>query len=779
MIDSPRRLPWLTGVHVVDVSDTLAGRYASRLLKDAGATVTRAEEAPARVDVAVTGGSAPALDALLTMLTDGDDVRDGAAVRSAIEHADVVLCGAASWTGLALEQAARARPELTVVAISDTGLDGPAAGQELDSCLRQALSGSLYWRGDPDRPPVMAAGEIEHYLGGAYAAAAVTAGLRLARRTGAGEVFDLSLLEVCNTGLTTFGATLASMAGRLGEDFPRRSVQIPAIERTVDGWVGLCTISARQRQDLMHIIGRSDLADDESVAYAGPDTPQAAELKAAIAAWAAERTTAEVVDIASAMRIPVAPVGRGSTLLDNEQLRARGFLHGSASGDVGRGTPFRFYHTAVVPHRRSGRDARPGHEGDEGLPLAGLRVVDLTAWWAGPATTHLFAAMGADVVKVESTARPDGMRYSFVPDPDAPNWWDWGPVFFALNTNKRGITLDFTTERGRAILQELVERADVLIENFTPRVLDSIGIDWDHVHEVNPGIVVARMPAFGLDGPWRDRSGFAQTIEQSSGLAWTTGHGDGAPVAPRGVCDPLAGMHAAFACLAALEYRDRHGVAGVVETSMLETAVYAAFGQVLAWQREGEELGRIGNRHPYRCPRGVYPTGGEDEWIAVNVGTAAQWTALAGLLGRPGWQTGPWPDEAYRRDHADEIDAAIARWCRDRSAEQVVADLGEAGVPGVRVTGSGRVPDHPQFRHRGFFEWVDHPVTGSHPVPGLPFRARRGPGRWNRRPAPTLGQDTREVLGDWLAMSEEEIAELERSHISGTRPLHLETREPA
>lgn len=778
MSDPDRLLPWLAGVHVVDLTDSLAGRYAGRLLKDAGATVTHCEDVLARVDVAVTGGSTAAVAALLAILEEGDAVCDSTGVSSALERAHVVLCGGSAWERFDLRGVVAACPDLTVVAITDTGLSGPMAGVELDSCLRQALSGSLYWRGDPDRPPVLAGGEIEHYLAGAYAAAAAAAGLRGARLTGTGDVFDLSLLEVCNAGLTTVGATLASLWGRLGEDHPRRSVQIPAIERTRDGWVGLCTISARQRQDLMHIIGRSDLADDESVAYAGPDTPQAAELAAAIAAWAADRTTAEIVDIASAVRIPVAPVGRGSTLMDNEQLRARGFLHTTATGELRPGPTFRFHDPVTVPADPA-TTPRQVPAPAEGRPLAGLRVVDLTAWWAGPATTHLFAALGADVVKVESTPRPDGMRYSFVPDPSVDNWWDWGPVFFALNTNKRGITLDFATERGRRILQDLVERADVLIENFTPRVLDSIGFDWERIRSVNPGLTVVRMPAFGLDGPWRDRSGFAQTIEQSSGLAWTTGHVDGAPIAPRGVCDPLAGMHAAFACLAALEYRDRHGVAGVVETAMLETAVFAALGQVLAWQHEGEEPGRIGNRHPRRSPRGVYQAAGDDRWVALNVDTAEQWLALAGLLDRPGWQTAPWDDEVHRLAHADEIDAELTRWCGGRTDGQVVAELGAAGVPCAPVTGSGRVPEHPQFVHRGYFEWVDHPVTGPHPVPGLPFRAHRGPQRWNRTPAPTLGRDTAEVLRDWLSMSDAEITELEQQQISGTRPRNLGVGESA
>jgi crotonobetainyl-CoA:carnitine CoA-transferase CaiB-like acyl-CoA transferase len=770
--------PWLAPTRVVDLSDNLAGLYASRLLKDAGASVLRCSSVAAQVDLAVAGGSAAGARALLEILQKGDETAEDVTIRSALDDADIVLCGASTWSTFALERAVAERRALTVVSISEVGLDGPFSGQRLDSCLRQAMAGSLFWRGDPDQPPLIAAGEIEHFLAGAYAAAAAVAGLRRARLTGTGDAFDLSLLEVCNAGLTTFGATLASLWGRLGDDYPRRSVQVPAIERTKDGWVGLCVISAQQRQDLMHIVGRSDLADDASIAYAGADAPKTAELKVAVAAWAAEQTTDDVIDIAAAFRIPVAPIGRGSTLLYNEQLVARGFFGPDPHHEIAPGRTFRLHDPTTVTATRSPGRSQPRID-DGPLSLSGLRVVDLTAWWAGPSATHFLAAMGADVVKVESTPRPDGMRYSFVPDPTAPDWWDHGPVFFALNTNKRGITLDFTTERGLEVLQSLVERADVLIENFSPRVLDSLGLDWRRVRDVNPGLVVVRMPAFGLDGPWRDRTGFAQTIEQTSGLAWTTGHPNGAPIAPRGVCDPLAGMHAAFSCLAALEHRDRHGTAGVVEVAMLEPATFGSLGQILAWQHDGVEPTRMGNRHPQRCPRGVYPTSGDDRWIAVDVETTQDWVALAGVLGRPEWCEPPWTDEAHRRGRADLVDADLSRWTRAHTDDEAIGALTAAGIPCARVTGSGRVPEHAQFAHRGYFEWVDHPVAGRHPVPGLPLRSLRGPLRWNRTPAPTLGRDTAAVLREWLALSDTELADLEQHGITGTRPLNLDSEEPA
>src|SRR6202011_6096052 len=173
------------------------------------------------------------------------------------------------------------------------------------------------------------------------------------------------------------------------------------------------------------------------------------------------------------------------------------------------------------------------------LPLEGIRVVDLTAFWAGPAATHLLAAVGADVVKVESIQRPDGIRYSGGMRKDVDDWWEYGWVFHAMNTNKRSVTLDLGSSDGGGGVLTLAAGADPVIENFSPRVMDQFGLTADVLLEVNPKLVVARMPAFGLDGPWRERVGFAPTMEQIGGVTWGTGMPQSAPGAPRGGCGSL------------------------------------------------------------------------------------------------------------------------------------------------------------------------------------------------------------------------------------------------
>ncbi|GAA0710740.1 CoA transferase [Dactylosporangium roseum] len=766
---------------VLDLCDNLAGAYCARLLRDAAATVLRPHGQPIHIEDGGTGSSSAARDALARMLNARKEIIADDEVAAAIDRADVVI-DSATWSGYDAAGAFAARPGLAAVTVTEFGLSGPWAGRDGGSAIRQAMAGSTYWRGDESLPPVMAGGDMEQFLAGAYAAAAAVAAVRQSRRTGMGDHLDLSLFEVTNLGLTTLGPTLASMWGKAGEDFPHRSLQIPAIERVKDGWVGLCTISARQRQDLMLLIGRPDLADDEALSYAGMPTARSAGVRRAIEDWTESRTGEEVIDAASALRIPVAPIGNGATLLDNEHLDARGFFQPTGTGLRQPGAPFRFHPVEPPAGAREGggrpESSAPVAAGDpDGTGhLDGLRVLDLTAWWAGPAASHLLAAFGADVVKVESVSHPDGMRYSFVVDPGAHQWWERAPVFFALNTNKRGITLDLTTDRGRELLQELAANADVLIENFSARVLDSFGLDWSAIRARNPGLTVVRMPAFGLDGPWRDRTAFAQTIEQCSGLAWITGHPQGPPVAPRGICDPLAGIHAAFACLSALEGRDRGAATGVVEVSMLEPAVIAAAGQVLAWQLERRLPERLGNGHPGHCPQGVYPTA-DGAWVSISVRDRDGWRALARQLHRPDWLDVRWDSAEARRAESERIDTAITGWCQRHDAATAVARLVAGGVPAARVDGSGRALRHPQFEHRHFFEPVAHEVAGTHPVPGLPFRSTTFRQPWNRRPAPTLGQHTEEVLHNWLGMSASSVAGLTAAGISGTWPTNVDAVE--
>ena len=395
--------------------------------------------------------------------------------------------------------------------------------------------------------------------------------------------------------------------------------------------------------------------------------------------WTLARTTQEIVDLAVAFRIPVAPIATPATLATVDHFVQRGVFVESQPGVVAPRVPYR---SAAIATRTPGAGS-PSLGADNGgvhwprrhrrarlddqLPLSDIRITDLTAFWAGPVATQLLGSLGADVIKLEGVRRPDGMRFSAGRPTTWDQWWEWGPVFLCSNNNKRSVSVELSTDTGRAIALELIAATDLVIENFSPRVMDNFGLDWEAVMAANPGAIMIRMPAFGLDGPWRDRVGFAQTMEQATGMAWMTGHADGPPVIPRGVCDPIAGLHAVFAAIAALVIRDRDGAGMHVESTMVESALNVAAEMLVEYSRNGIEMRRQGNRGPGASPQGVYRCRADDEWVALAALSDAARASLAGLIGQPDLAS----DEAAWRERADDIDKQLSDWSsrryRDRS----------------------------------------------------------------------------------------------------------------
>jgi len=787
----------LRGWRVVDFSTRIAGPYASKLLRDAGAEVVKVEPPggdPLRRWSVGGGRPADRDGALFCFLTGGKRSVVGrpgdAEVDTLVAGADLVI---ESFDDDALDAAALAarQPGLVVLSISPFGRTGPWRDRPWSEFTLQAQSGSLGTRGLPGGEPFQAGGRIAEWLAGPYAAVAAAAATARARRTGAGEHVDFSLYEL----MTVAGTNYMDLTFRLlGIGSPRGnawSIETPSIEPTADGYVGFCTNSRQQVSDFMLLIERPDLRDDEELAQIHGRVARLAEWNAIVHAWTRRHTTAEIIERASLLRIPVAPVNDGDRVRHHEQLVARGvFQKHPDGGFLCPRPPWRLNDVDPPPPERAprlGEDGdriqwpnreRPARAGAPDLPLAGLRILDLTAWWAGPSATHMLAALGAEVVHVESPTRIDGMRGTGgMLRHRYPDWWEASAFFQAANTNKLGLALDLASEGGAELGRRLVARCDAVVENFTPRVLEGFGLGWETLHALNPRAILLRMPAFGLSGPWRDHTGFAQTMEQMTGLAWITGHPDDQPRIQRGPCDPLAGMHAAFAFLVALAEREATGLGQHVECTMVEGALNAASEQLIEFTAYGHRMQRLGNRAPHAAPQGLYPCGGHEasrpRWLALSVETDEQWTALARQIDHRAWEGDPrLATLDGRRAHHDEIDAVLRPWAAARELDPLVEQLLSAGVPAAPVADPRLVSHCPQLRARGFLEAIEHPVTGVHPVPSVPFRFA-SVARWLRRPAPTLGQDGRAILGGWLGLDDRELDELESSGVIGTRPKGL------
>jgi crotonobetainyl-CoA:carnitine CoA-transferase CaiB-like acyl-CoA transferase len=537
------------------------------------------------------------------------------------------------------------------------------------------------------------------------------------------------------------------------------------------------------------MLGRPEVGEDERFYDGRARMEHLGLMREMIHGWTRQRSVAEIIELATGFRIPVAPIGNGATLPRMDHFVARGVFVENPHGFLQPRIPYCLEKTRLRPlagaprlgeHAASlrgawapRRDARSAAAGASApaLPLTGVRVVDLSAFWAGPFATATLADLGADVVKVESIQRPDGMRFAGALRKEP--LWERSPVFHGANRGKRGVTLRLDRPEGVALLRRLVEGGDVLLENYSVRVLENLGLDWETLRSWNPRLIMLRMPAFGLDGPWRDRTGFAMTVEQVSGLAWMTGYAD-LPLVVRGACDPIAGMHAVFALLLALEQRRRSGEGLLVEVPLVETALNVAAEQVLEHSAYGRLLARDGNRGPCAAPQGVYACADPGEHVALAVASDAQWQALCALLGddvlaRDAQLAGA----AGRRARHDEIDARLAAWLAGRGVEEAVQALVAAGIPAHAVINAHFLMPNPQLEHRGFFRTLEHPVTGSTRYPGLPMRFSAWADRGATRPPPTLGQHNDEVLGGELGLTPEELASLREQGIVGERPSFL------
>jgi crotonobetainyl-CoA:carnitine CoA-transferase CaiB-like acyl-CoA transferase len=562
-------------------------------------------------------------------------------------------------------------------------------------------------------------------------------------------------------------------------------LEVPSIEPAKDGYVGITMVTGQQWLDFCAMVECPQLEEIEQLRFQIGRWAYRDLIREQIGPWLAERTVAEIVELGQLFRLPIAALGNGSTIRDMEYVREREVFSPNPAGFHQPRPPWLLEACAPAPLRAT---PAPGEANDEhawersesgplpgprGLPLEGLRIVDLTAFWAGPAATHLLAAFGADVIKVESIQRPDGIRYSGGMRTDVDDWWEYGWVFQAMNTNKHSVTLDLGSDEGRRLFKKLAAGADVVIENFSPRVMDQFGLTADVLLEVNPRLVVARMPAFGLGGPWRERVGFAPTMEQIAGLAWVTGLPDAPPVAPRGACDPLAGVHAAFAVLAALNFSDRTGTGQLLELPMLETVLNATAIQAIEAEVFGVTLGRRGNHGHGEVIQNIYRCAGDDDWIAVTVRDDGQWQALVDLMDRPAWCDQGLATVSGRRQRADDIDRRLGDWFAAQSLESAVERLADAGVPAAPVVSPSLVTENPQLRDRGFLEALDHPSTGAGLYPCPPFAKLAGRDKWLLRPPPRLGEHNGEVLRDRCGVADEELDNLANNKVIGTRPAGL------
>lgn len=757
---------------VLDLTTSLGGAYAARLLSDAGLSVTRVEP-PAGHWLrrwSASGASMPdgGDGALFRWLSHGQASVPAGRHRAALAAADAVL-----WSpGSPLDLDAVREAASVVVTVSPFGLDGPWADRPATELTLQAMSGGPALRGSRAWAPVTAGGQHGEYMAGVMAAVATQLALRQVALGGPGGLVDVSALESLVMTQLFNPLTMETMVAGVR---PRRPVAtVGDVVPTSDGFVGFAVVNRLQHWlDFCTMIGREDWADDPTLHAVVNRTNRSAELNPVIWAWAAQRTTAEIVELAALWRVPAIEVGNGASIPRMEQFAQYGFYETNPDGGFLQPTaPFRFHPEIAVHHAPP---PAPTSQVAGGLPLAGVRVADFTSFWAGPFLAHTMAMFGADVIHVESTSRLDGARLMNWHPPTEPQWWEWSSYFQATNTNKRSVTIDLADDEGRELARRLIAECDVVVENYSPRVMDGFGLGWDDVRAVRPDALMVRMPAFGLGGPWRDRTGFAMTMEQVSGMAWISGPPEHPPGALFGPCDPSAGLHALVGLLAALEDRRRTGHGRLVEVPMVGGALYVCAEQVIEHSAYGELLSRSGNRGPAAAPQGCYasadddPDLGQHRWVAIAVASDEQWVALRDVLGQPSWSVGV-ETSAARQAAGDAIDEGLAAWCASRGADEIVDALVAAGVPAAVVVHPSAQLGFEQLHARRFLEEVEHPLCGASTHVTFPFRLPGQDEAMHRCPAPLLGEHNAQVFGGLLGLGDDELDALRAAGVIGDAP---------
>ncbi len=406
------------------------------------------------------------------------------------------------------------------------------------------------------------------------------------------------------------------------------------------------------------------------------------------------------------------------------------------------------------------------------LPLEGIRIVDFTAYWAGPLPTAIMADLGAEVIKVESIQRPDQFRIVAVSG-DPAEIYELSPPFNATNRNKLGLTLDLARPDGVRLFKELVKRSDAVVQNYSPRVMPQLGLSYESLREVNPAIVMTSVSGFGQEGPWRDYVSFAAIGEALSGISGLSGYtGEGALIHGVGISDPFAGYLAAFGMLAAVHHARATGEGRHVDVSQLEASMQFIADALIEFEFTGRPRARATSDDSAMAPHGAFPARGEDAWVTLSVATEEQWRTLLAAMDSPQWASDArFATPLLRRRNRAALNQRVAEWTARFDRHELARDLQSRGVPAAPVLAPADLIKDPGLEAAGFFQYVEHKAAGRHPYPSFPARID-GEHPPIRRVGPLLGEDNHYVLSKILGLSGAEIARLEAAKIIGTRPLY-------
>ena len=404
-------------------------------------------------------------------------------------------------------------------------------------------------------------------------------------------------------------------------------------------------------------------------------------------------------------------------------------------------------------------------------PLEGVRVIDLTAVWAGPFGARMLGDYGAEVIKVESPRQWDQLRgLGLIPRTES-HWYDRSAYFNHNNRNKYGLALDLSGDAGRDVLLKLCAISDVILENYRADVMDRLRLSYEALRAVNPRIIYVSMPGHGKTGPEKDHVAYGSNVEQLSGLVSLTGYEDGEPMKTGfSYGDPIAGTGLVGAVAVALRQRSRTGEGCYVELAQRENMTMFVGEYLVDYSMNGIQRQPHGSRHPFLAPHNRYPSAGEDRWLTIACETDEQFAALCTAIGQPELAADPrFIDTVARKANEDELDATIGAWTAARGHYEAMHLLQRAGVPAGAVLTIPELMADPHLRARDAWVEQTHPYAGTWEMEAPPWKLSRTPGGI-RTPAPGFGQHNRYVLQELLHLDDAAIQQLYADGVTADTP---------
>jgi len=683
-------------------------------------------------------------------------------------------------------------PTIVHVVVSAYGADGPAADRIANDLTLSAMGGQAGLQGSPERSPVRVS--IPQAWRHASAQAATAALIAHARMLVTGEAQFVDVSAQCAVTWTMMNAMNAyAIQGfefvRMGSTVQMGTRDMDPVFECANGYLVAMPIGAVMHALLGHIAG-DDLLDaawleedwetfDARMAMAEETRFSSEQVRDLFVQYFLLHTKEELFELGFAAGVTLAPINtvadltkfeqldvrdawHQSTLPNGQQVRAPGLfakmdqapmaIRYAPPGLDEHGKEIRAEAARGVRERAQLPTPVPGSD----YPFEGLKVLDLTWVIAGPASVRYMSDHGATVIKVESELRPDGLRF-LGPVKGEPGW-NQSQFYGEFNAGKLCIQLQLKEPKALEILKQLIQWADVLVENWAPGATARLGIDYKSCARLNPDLIMLSTSLLGQYGPMAEIAGYGYHAAGMAGFYEVTGWSDMSPHGPwLAYTDVIAPHFVVASIVAALDHRRRTGKGQHIDAAQFEMALQFLTPEILDAQANGYVTTRMGNRARHAAPQGIYPCAGEDQWCAIGVDTDEQWQALKAALDNPEWAASTAFDAVDGRlaDH-DAIDARLSEWTCSRTPNEVMDLLTGRGVPAGAVQRSKELAEDPQYIHRKFQHFWDHANMGRVPYAGNQFRIP-GYAGGPSGPAPLLGEHNHQVFGDILGMSEADI----------------------